>query len=277
MLRHQVYKITNIIMFDDEQGKKDNNQGGEDRKTEDNSAVPLASSSQKKITIDEQNEQNQLDDLELEKNHETERRAEDPFAEIEKEKPEAFKPKAEAPASVSDEYEKEREEKQESKNRIKKLIFLLVFLICFLLIITGAVWGYSKYFSAETKEESALIIEEEVKKVENEPDELINTEGSGEEGIVMPETPPSQVGPEVEEAIIKDSDSDGLSDSEEMILGTNASSVDSDNDGLFDREEVKVYKTDPLNPDTDGDGFLDGNEVRDGYNPNGAGRLYEIK
>lgn len=42
--------------------------------------------------------------------------------------------------------------------------------------------------------------------------------------------------------------------------------LDSDSDGLTDVEE-SIYGTDPLNPDSDGDGFLDGNEVFHLYNP----------
>jgi hypothetical protein len=42
--------------------------------------------------------------------------------------------------------------------------------------------------------------------------------------------------------------------------------LDSDSDGLTDVEEA-VYGTDPHNPDSDGDGFLDGNEVFHLYNP----------
>lgn len=72
-----------------------------------------------------------------------------------------------------------------------------------------------------------------------------------------------------------DSDKDGLSDQEENKLGTNTMAPDSDNDQLSDREEVKVYLTDPLNPDSDGDGYLDGAEVSNGYNPKGAGTLLE--
>lgn len=41
---------------------------------------------------------------------------------------------------------------------------------------------------------------------------------------------------------------------------------DTDSDGLSDREEA-LYGTDFRNPDTDGDTFLDGNEVFHGYNP----------
>lgn len=42
--------------------------------------------------------------------------------------------------------------------------------------------------------------------------------------------------------------------------------LDSDSDGISDEEE-RVFGTDPAIPDTDGDGFLDGNEVFHLYNP----------
>ena len=45
-------------------------------------------------------------------------------------------------------------------------------------------------------------------------------------------------------------------------------SKDSDSDGLTDIEE-RMYGTDYRNPDTDGDTFLDGNEVFHRYDPNG--------
>jgi len=61
------------------------------------------------------------------------------------------------------------------------------------------------------------------------------------------------------------------------LAGTSSDKMDTDDDGLFDREEVKVYLTDPNNPDSDGDGYLDGDEVKGSYNPNGPGKLYEIK
>ena len=59
----------------------------------------------------------------------------------------------------------------------------------------------------------------------------------------------------------KDSDADGLSDEEELRLGTNPYDPDTDKDGLSDYDEVRVYHTDPLNPDTDFDGLKDGPEV----------------
>lgn len=73
-----------------------------------------------------------------------------------------------------------------------------------------------------------------------------------------------------------DEDSDGLLDSRELAEGTDPKNPDTDGDGLFDGEEVAAFGTDPLNRDTDGDGFLDGVEVRNGFNPRGDGRLFNI-
>ncbi len=54
--------------------------------------------------------------------------------------------------------------------------------------------------------------------------------------------------------------------------------LDTDSDGLTDLEEA-LFGTNPQNPDTDADGFLDGNEVFHLYNPNGRapGTLLEAK
>jgi hypothetical protein len=73
-----------------------------------------------------------------------------------------------------------------------------------------------------------------------------------------------------------DSDSDGLTDEQELSIGTDPFNPDSDNDGLFDREEVVSYKTDPLNSDSDGDTYLDGSEVKAGYDPSGPGKLLNL-
>jgi len=48
---------------------------------------------------------------------------------------------------------------------------------------------------------------------------------------------------------------------------------DADADGISDDEE-NFWGTDQNNPDTDGDGYLDGEEVENGYDPNGEGKLY---
>lgn len=94
-----------------------------------------------------------------------------------------------------------------------------------------------------------------------------------------------------------DSDSDGLSDSDEIyIYHTNSDYYDTDGDGYDDKTEIKNYYspnhangrklldvdsdndglndkweitigTDLLNYDTDGDGYKDGEEVANGYDP----------
>lgn len=58
-----------------------------------------------------------------------------------------------------------------------------------------------------------------------------------------------------------DTDGDGLSDPEELPLGTDPLNKDSDQDGLVDGEEINTYKTNPLKPDSDNDGLDDGQEV----------------
>jgi len=66
-----------------------------------------------------------------------------------------------------------------------------------------------------------------------------------------------------------DTDSDGLIDSYEILLGTDPCDYDTDDDGLGDYYEIvlywgddeNVYQTDPLNPDTDKDGITDGVEM----------------
>lgn len=51
--------------------------------------------------------------------------------------------------------------------------------------------------------------------------------------------------------------------------------TDTDSDGLYDDEEEK-YGTDINNSDSDGDGYLDGSEVKNGFNPMGAGKLENL-
>lgn len=64
-----------------------------------------------------------------------------------------------------------------------------------------------------------------------------------------------------------DSDEDGLSNYEEIKLGTSPMFDDTDSDGLKDGEEVNTYKTDPFNKDTDKDGLTDYEEVTLGTDP----------
>lgn len=64
-----------------------------------------------------------------------------------------------------------------------------------------------------------------------------------------------------------DSDSDGLSNKQEIEIGTNPKKSDTDDDGLSDGDEVNIYGTDPLKADTDEDGLSDGDEPHIGLDP----------
>ena len=65
-----------------------------------------------------------------------------------------------------------------------------------------------------------------------------------------------------------DTDSDGLNDMEEFLLGADPNNTDSDGDGLSDGDEVHTYGTNPTNLDTDGDGLSDSDEISTyGTNP----------
>jgi len=65
----------------------------------------------------------------------------------------------------------------------------------------------------------------------------------------------------------EDDDRDGLTNAQELELGTKIDKRDTDEDGLDDGEEVNHRNTDPLNADTDGDGISDGEEVSQGLDP----------
>ena len=64
-----------------------------------------------------------------------------------------------------------------------------------------------------------------------------------------------------------DEDNDGLSNLEEVRLGTLPATADSDFDGLNDYDEVNTYRTNPMVADSDGDGLTDGEEIGLGLDP----------
>lgn len=64
-----------------------------------------------------------------------------------------------------------------------------------------------------------------------------------------------------------DIDQDNLTNIQEEIYGTDPFNSDSDSDGLTDGDEVIIYNTDPLSIDTDQDGFSDYIEITNGYDP----------
>ena len=65
-----------------------------------------------------------------------------------------------------------------------------------------------------------------------------------------------------------DMDCDGLSNKNEIVLGTSVSSIDTDEDGLSDYDEINRYNTDPLKADSDEDSLTDSEEIAIGLDPN---------
>ncbi|MCX6779073.1 MAG: L,D-transpeptidase family protein [Candidatus Magasanikbacteria bacterium] len=62
-----------------------------------------------------------------------------------------------------------------------------------------------------------------------------------------------------------------------VALPVKAANLDSDSDGLSDADEINIYHTDAQLADTDGDGFSDGIEIANGFSPLVAGKkLKEI-
>jgi hypothetical protein len=64
----------------------------------------------------------------------------------------------------------------------------------------------------------------------------------------------------------QDDDRDGLTNGQELDLGTLSTNRDTDDDDLDDGDELE-RNTNPLEPDTDGDGWKDGYEITQGTNP----------
>jgi hypothetical protein len=62
-------------------------------------------------------------------------------------------------------------------------------------------------------------------------------------------------------SLTDDSDGDGLTNQEEIDLGTNLYDADYDQDNLNDYQEIKIYYTDPFDGDTDSDGLRDDREI----------------
>ena len=198
-------------------------------------------------------------------------------------KPPVLQPKAETGSRLGD----TGDDGGARTGKLHKLIVPLSLVAILLLLGVGGVWGY-RYLMAMIAPSSLDTLNSDIPLV---PDDTNTPKAPVEPAVVPPQTVPDEqvVTPEPVEPAVpatnsttpadngQDRDKDGLTDAEEIQLGTDVNNVDSDEDGLFDREEVKVYKTDPLNPDTDGDGYKDGEEVSAGYNPNGDGKLYEIK
>lgn len=158
----------------------------------------------------------------------------------------------------------------------KKGLFLIIGVVLVAIVAVGV--GYSLWRSS--KSNTAVLPPSPASTAGEEPLPPVNT--AVEQPAVTVPAVEEPVAPAVEQpAVIQplintDTDGDGLSDQEEKSLGTDATLQDTDTDGLTDYEEVVLWKTNPLLPDTDGDTFSDGTEVKNGFNPLGAGKLLQL-
>jgi hypothetical protein len=144
--------------------------------------------------------------------------------------------------------EKQQSFPPSSKKKKGKIFPVIVIVVLLGLLVFSGWLLYESYFKQPaviiSVEEEKPIVEEEIIPVEEPivPEEIV-------EELEQVEIP---IEPVINEPEIK---------SLAMMLG-----VDSDQDGLTDDEELLI-KTDPAKPDTDADGFLDGQEVVGLYNP----------
>ncbi|MFA5129714.1 MAG: hypothetical protein WC477_02200 [Patescibacteria group bacterium] len=177
------------------------------------------------------------------------------------------------------------------RSPIKKAILILSIVAGVLLLAAGGIFIAKRFFSSSKTSSTGF----EAVPSATEPSSLNQNQGANQQPAeqqptpapseqqqpvesppVVPATPPAAVPTPVPIQTI-DSDGDGLSDADEVQLGTDPHSADTDGDGLSDGDEVHLWHTDPLKADTDGDGYSDGAEVQNGYNPLGPGKLPAIQ
>ncbi|MFH1726811.1 MAG: hypothetical protein ABIA04_00140 [Pseudomonadota bacterium] len=152
------------------------------------------------------------------------------------------------------------------------LLTILFSLVISFIISCGTEASNIKDTGLENQEDLALLVEDSeqalIDKVESDDEEALNQISENQdpsEIAVEQDTEASINEPPLAEpeniVIIIDSDSDGISDEHEALLGTNPFSADSDYDGLEDFYELSILHTDPLSQDTDLDGILDADDV----------------
>lgn len=155
-------------------------------------------------------------------------------------------------------------DKSKRSGRSKRLFYLVGVVVVVAILIIGVI----KFISSPSYDEYENFVNEPIT---NNQAENINADTTPE----VVDEPEIEDEPVVTEEVVDD-DGDGITNKQELAIGTDPFNPDSDNDGLFDKEEVVTYSTDPLNEDSDGDTYLDGAEVKSGYNPSGPGELLQL-
>lgn len=158
------------------------------------------------------------------------------------------------------------------------------FLIAFAVLGVAALgglswWAYTAYTTSKAVTAPAAatdVVPAEEAAVEEEVspyDDVIAPASTTTPALTSPVATSTPLQEPSEVIAATDIDNDGLSDVDEVRDGSDPRDADSDDDGLTDAQEVLEYGTSPTNPDSDGDTYSDGTEVKNGYNPKGAGLL----
>jgi len=150
----------------------------------------------------------------------------------------------------------------------KNFFYILGGLILFLVVIILIVYFFSRSSVDElSKEESPILNKNETtQNLGGQSDKIVINSNINQNINTTPKT---------EERSGTAKYFPDENSAEENLEDNSWEGVDSDQDGLPDEKEP-MYGTDPGNPDTDGDGYLDGEEIKNGYNPLGAGKSFKL-
>lgn len=153
--------------------------------------------------------------------------------------------------------------KSVQKKSSKKLLLIIILVVLLAAVATAAIM-----FLTFSKDESSVP----AKQVVDESNELEDFAKNQTESITDEKSELTEENDTDSDLLNKKQgdESDKKIDLDEkshvLISEIIGSSLDSDHDGLTDEEE-QIYDTNPSKPDTDEDAYLDGEEVKNGFNP----------
>ena len=153
-----------------------------------------------------------------------------------------------------------------------KTLITVIVVLSLIIVGGGAVWAYTTFINPSTPVVPTTAVVVPTSTVNN----TTNTTQTSTTTIDTTNSATSTDSRILFGEPVLDTDSDGLDDSVERERGTNMLAWDSDGDTLSDGDEVLTWKTDPLKADTDGDTYEDASEIKNGYNPNGPGKLFAV-
>lgn len=161
--------------------------------------------------------------------------------------------------------------------------FIVGFLVLLLIgIVVGGYFAYAKFSAMVNKDkEPSAAVETPVETAKTEIVATTSTKPAVETSETLSATSSSAVAtstgllPATSSPLAAETATTSASAATSTATAVSDRTKDSDNDGLTDYEETNFYHTNPNIADTDGDGFADGAEVKNGFNPLGAGKMID--